>query len=117
MNIVKFGALVLGTLQTWKEELKPEEYATTPLPVICVPPGWMSKAKEAMRSETDIEAVYGCEVVVDDNCEAPIIIRHDGKTLCLDPSWRADETAIKRAENKRNRRDAKRAREALARAH
>lgn len=113
MDLVKASASVLAILQEWKDELKPEEVASTPLPVIIVPEAWMRQAVKTMRLEdTDvIRHIYNCEVIVDD-VEEPLIVGHDGRILCFHPEWRGIAPVVQAAEARRARRNAKRAKDA-----
>ena len=113
MNITMISGIVLEYLQRWKEELPPEEVNTTPLPVIVAPPMWVAKFKEgAGVAADDYVQVWNCDVLADSNAQAPLLVRHDGKTIALDSTWGHQEAALSKAIQKRERRDAKRAREA-----
>jgi len=103
MNITRFTASVLAILQEWKEELKPEEVATTPLPIIIVPPRWMTAARSVLNLTEDIQSVWDCEVLIKEDTAHPIIVRHDGKVMVLDKTWEGDAHRIIAAEEKRAR--------------
>lgn len=105
MNISKFTSTVLIQLQAWREELEPADINTTPLPIIAVPPDWMEKSRLELGAvdENAIGQIWGCEVLVDENVEHPVIIRHDGKTVVLDREWRGDIIRLLAAKEKRKR--------------
>jgi len=105
MNISKFTSTVLVQLQVWRDELDHADINTTPLPIIAVPPDWMEKSRLELGAadENAIGQIWGCEVLVDENVEHPVIIRHDGKTVVLDHEWRGDLNRLRAAQVKRER--------------
>lgn len=82
--MTEFAATVLVVLQAWKDELKPEEVNTTPLPIIVVPPQWMINARQELSLSDDIDTIWDCKVVVSRDVDHAIMVRHDGKVMRLE---------------------------------
>ena len=91
-------ANVQHALQALKEQIAPEKWADTPLPVIAAPGWWMEEVRKEMGIEEGFEpdSVHGCHVTRNDNVTEPMLIDHDGKMYPILPKWlraaQADDT-------------------------
>lgn len=89
-------ANVQHALQALKEQIAPEMWCETPLPVIVAPSWWMDEVSKEMNVEAGFEPgeIHGCHVTRNDNVTEPYLLDHDGKMYPILPQWmRASSTA------------------------
>lgn len=91
-------ANVQHALQALKEQIPPEKWSETPLPVILAPSWWMEDLRNEMNVEEDFEPgeIHGCHVTRNDDVTEPMLLDHDGKIYPILPKWmraaKIDET-------------------------
>jgi len=89
-------ANVQHALQALKDQIPPEKWCDTPLPVITAPGWWMEEVRKDLGGEPGLEVheVHGCRVFREDSLNEPMLIDHDGKMYPVLPKWmRAKEAA------------------------
>lgn len=94
-------ANVQHALQALKEQIAPEKWAETPLPVIAAPSWWLEDVRKELGVEEGFEPgeIHGCHVTRNDNVTEPVLVDHDGKTYSILPKWlRANHVAPKDSE-------------------
>jgi hypothetical protein len=82
-------ANVQHSLQALKEQIPPNEWADTPLPVIIAPHWWMEEIRKDLGGDEGLELaeIHGCSVIRQDDMPDPMLIDHDGKMYPILPSW------------------------------
>lgn len=82
-------ANVQHALQALKEQIAPEKWAETPLPIIAAPSWWMEEVRTELGVEAGFEPgeIHGCHVTRNDNVTEPMLIDHDGKIYPILPKW------------------------------
>lgn len=89
-------ANVQHALQALKEQIPPEKWSETPLPVILAPGWWLEAVREDLGVEPGFEPgeIHGCHVMRSENVREPMLLDHDGKLYPIQPKWmRAKEAA------------------------
>lgn len=80
---------VQHALQALKEQIAPEKWSETPLPVIAAPGWWLEEVRKEMNVEAGFEpdSIHGCHVTRNDDITEPLLVDHDGKTYPILPKW------------------------------
>jgi hypothetical protein len=95
-------ANVQHALQALKEQIPPEKWSETPLPVIVAPSWWMEDLRKEMNVEEGFEPgeIHGCHVTRNENLTEPMLLDHDGRMYAILPKWlRANNSAKKEVED------------------
>lgn len=89
MSTVFAIANVQHALQALKEQISPEKWSETPLPVIAAPGWWMEEVRKELGGEPGLEVaeIHGCAVTRKDEINEPWLIDHDGKMYAILPQW------------------------------
>lgn len=93
---------VLVTLQVLKENIPPNEWNKTPLPVIAAPKTWMDLvAREHGQNPEDVtlDEIHGCKLIRRDDLAEPILIDHDGRTYPVLLPWQRKPAAVEGSAN------------------
>lgn len=96
MSTVFAIANVHHALQALKEQIAPEKWCETPLPVIAAPGWFLEEIRKEMNVEEGFEPgeIHGCHVTRNDNLAEPMLVDHDGKMYSVLPKWqRASKAA------------------------
>lgn len=82
-------ANVQHALQALKEQIPPEKWSETPLPVIAAPGWWLEEIRKENNVEEGFEPgeIHGCHVTRQDHLTEPMLIDHDGKMYPVLPQW------------------------------
>ena len=80
---------VQHALQALKEQIPPEKWGETPLPVIVAPSWFMEQVRTELGGDPDLEVaeIHGCSVVRNDEMTEPMLLDHDGKMYPVMPAW------------------------------
>jgi len=80
---------VQHALQALKEQIPPNKWDETPLPVIVAPGWWMEDVRKELGGEPGLEVaeVHGCAVMRKDEMTEPMLLDHDGKLYPILPQW------------------------------
>ena len=80
---------VQHALQALKEQISPEKWGETPLPVIAAPGWFMEQVRTELGGEPGLEVaeIHGCAVTRKDEIDEPWLIDHDGKMYPILPQW------------------------------
>lgn len=88
MSIEHACANILHTVQALKDEVPPNEWSETPLPVIAAPSWWIAEALAvAGANDGKIETIHECPVIQNDDIAEPVLVAHDGRTFPVLPAW------------------------------
>lgn len=92
---------ILHMLQYLKDKVPPQQWDETPLPVIAAPRWWMRQLAvefcgDHMDDEHEIEPsrIHGCEIVCQDELDAPVMIDHDGRVYPIARGWAASTAGL-----------------------
>lgn len=97
MSTVFAIANVQHALQALKEQIAPEKWSETPLPVIAAPGWWLEEVRKEMNVEEGFEPgeIHGCRVTRNDNLADPMLVDHDGKIYSVLPQWQRAAQPVK----------------------
>lgn len=78
-----------AALQILKEQIDPDKWCDTPLPVIAAPHWWLEELRLELGADEGMEpdTIYNCKVVRNDELKEPMLIDHDGKMYPVLPKW------------------------------
>lgn len=84
-----------AALQILKEQIDPEKWSETPLPIIAAPKWWLDELCEELGANEGMEPdmIHNCKVVRNDELEEPKLIDHDGKMYSILPQWQRNKQA------------------------
>ena len=84
-DIITQVAAIQVALHHFKEQIPPDQWDTTPLPIIAAPRAWMEELSQSLGQEPGMvpETIHGCSVVQHDGIGEPALVTHDGKAYKL----------------------------------
>lgn len=83
-----------AALQILKEQIDPDKWSETPLPVIAAPKWWLDELCTELGAGEGMEPdlIHNCKVLRNDELEEPMLIDHDGKMYPVLPKWQRAKT-------------------------
>ena len=82
-------------LQALKDRIPPDQWSSTPLPVIAAPSWWIDEVRSDMGVDAgcEIGSIHDCSVIRTDDVTEPRLIDHDGKRYPILPKWQRAATS------------------------
>src|SRR3954468_11154571 len=84
-TIITQIAAIQVALHHFKDQIPPDQWDSTPLPVIAAPRAWMEELSQALGQEPGVvpEAIHNCAVLENNGIDEPALITHDGRAYKL----------------------------------